>query len=111
MGRNSDSVDHREAYSVVRNFGCRIAFSLILQLLLVRTKGPLMLDTTARERAETLFDRTQKRERELEDALKRKRPVCRADLSPIGRGASAGRQQSTRRPTAVTWAIPGRLAR
>ena len=29
-----------------------------------------MLDTTARERAETLFDRSQKRERELEDALK-----------------------------------------
>ena len=29
-----------------------------------------MLDTKARERAETLFDRTQKRERKIGDALK-----------------------------------------
>jgi hypothetical protein len=36
----------------------------------VRSEGPFMLDTRARERAETLFDGNQKREKEIEDALK-----------------------------------------
>jgi hypothetical protein len=39
----------------------------------------------------------------------RKRPMCRSQpANPIARRASADRQQSTRRRTAVTWAIPGR---
>jgi hypothetical protein len=69
IGRDGDSLD-RQACSVVRNFACCIAFSFIPQLLRVRTKGSFMLDAKARERAETLFDRSQKREQELEDALK-----------------------------------------
>jgi hypothetical protein len=38
--------------------------------MLVRIEGRFMLDTKARERAETLFERNQKREKEVGDALK-----------------------------------------
>jgi hypothetical protein len=36
----------------------------------VRIEGRFMLDIKARERAETLFERNQKREKEIGDALK-----------------------------------------
>jgi len=38
--------------------------------MLVSSEGHFMLDSKARERAETLFDRNQKREKEIGDALK-----------------------------------------
>ena len=80
---------------------------LLPNRLMVRDARPVLLVAGG----EAAYAGRRMRNQPAIDRNERKRPVCRADLSPIGRGASAGRQQSTRRPTAVTWAIPGRLTR
>ena len=50
--------------------------------MLVRSEGPFMLDAKARERAEILFERNEKREGEISDALKQEaaREIGRAHV-------------------------------
>ncbi len=56
-----------------------------------------MLDTNARERAETLFDRNQKREKEIGDALKQEATRHEAAVANMQRLRALRLSRSARR--------------